>query len=466
MIQPNSIAPMLNSSQAIRSGNAVPRFAWRFAMAAMLSSLFSGCAALTNPVAHGVPVHILPEELIAESKEGFEPIPLPLLQQAPPKIYELAAGDTLGVYIEGVLGDAETPPPVNISESTDQPPSIGYPFPIRKDGTLSLPYVGAIHVAGLSIEGAQKVVVDAYLEKKILRPEDQRILITLLRPRHIKVLVIRDDSQERQRTLRRDSLFGLGTAQTVIGGSRHGEGMVLELPAYQNDVLNALTRSGGLPGLESRHEVVIQRAYGGTGEAPEPCAVCQTEGTGSMAKVERSPGKTRIPLRVRKGGQVDIRPEDIILHDNDILTVRARDPEFYYTGGILPANEFPMPNDYDLSVVEAVLKARGSLVNGGVNTSNFNGALIPPGMGGPSPSLLTVLRKLPNGSRVNIRVDLNEALRDPREDLLVQAGDVLILQQTAGEAVARYFTQTFNLNLFGRFINRADAQGSASLVVP
>jgi hypothetical protein len=67
---------------------------------------------------------------------------------------------------------------------------------------------------------------------------------------------------------------------------------------------------------------------------------------------------------------------------------------------------------------------------------------------------------------VNIRVNLNEALRDPREDLLVQAGDVLILQQTAGEAVARYFTQAFQLNLFGRFINSRDAQGSASLVVP
>jgi hypothetical protein len=84
MIKPNSIVPMLNSLHAIGSGRAVPRSVWRIAMVAMLSGLFSGCAALTNPVAHGVPVRILPAELIAKSKEGFEPIPLALLQQPPP----------------------------------------------------------------------------------------------------------------------------------------------------------------------------------------------------------------------------------------------------------------------------------------------------------------------------------------------------------------------------------------------
>jgi hypothetical protein len=63
-------------------------------------------------------------------------------------------------------------------------------------------------------------------------------------------------------------------------------------------------------------------------------------------------------------------------------------------------------------------------------------------------------------------VDLNEAVRDPRENILVQAGDVLILQETPQEAVARYISQVFQINLFTRFLNRADAQGSASLVLP
>ena len=177
-------------------------------------------------------------------------------------------------------------------------------------------------------------------------------------------------------------------------------------------------------------------------------------------------GITRIPMRVRTGESVNFQPEDIILNNGDIVTVRSRDPAFFYTGGILPSGEYPLPNDYDLTVVEAVLKARGPLFNGGINSSNLNGAIIQAGVGNPSPSQLSVLRKTPNQGQVTIKVDLNEAVRDPRENILVQAGDVLILQESSDEAFARYFSQVFQLNLFGRFINRQDAQGSASMVLP
>jgi hypothetical protein len=92
--------------------------------------------------------------------------------------------------------------------------------------------------------------------------------------------------------------------------------------------------------------------------------------------------------------------------------------------------------------------------------------VIQPGLGTPNPSLLAVLRQTPNGGQITIRVDLNEAVRDPRENILVQASDVLILQETPDEAIARYLSQVFQVNLFTRFLNRADAQGSASFVLP
>jgi protein involved in polysaccharide export with SLBB domain len=49
-------------------------------------------------------------------------------------------------------------------------PSIGYPIPIREDGTISLPFVGPIPAAGLTIEDAEKAVINAYRQKQILRP--------------------------------------------------------------------------------------------------------------------------------------------------------------------------------------------------------------------------------------------------------------------------------------------------------
>ena len=65
----------------------------------------SGCAALTNPVADGIPVSRLPDEVLGESREALRPIPLNLLGQDSPDVYRLAAGDILGMVIEGVLGD-------------------------------------------------------------------------------------------------------------------------------------------------------------------------------------------------------------------------------------------------------------------------------------------------------------------------------------------------------------------------
>jgi len=430
-----------------------------------VSLLLTGCASITNPVANGIPVRILPDELLAETKENFEPVPLTLLRQRRPEHYLLGPRDTLGIYIEGILGNEETPPPVNIPSSPDLPPSIGYPFPVRGDGTISLPYVGAVQVAGLQIEEAEEKVVEAYRKKDILRVDDKRILVTLLRPRHFRILVLREDARQAQLTLQRSSLRGIGTTQSSLGGGRQAEGQILELPAYENDVLNALAKTGGLPGLESTQEVIIQRGFWDTQSDPTgdqrryPTEADVLSGTADKQII-------RIPLHTRPGEPLGFGAQDVILNNGDILVIRGRDPEFYYTGGILPSSQLPLPNDYDLTVIEALLRSQGALANGGINSGNFNGALIGVGIGNPSPSLLTILRKTPQGGQVTIRVDLNEAMRDPRENILVQAEDVLILQETPNESFSRYFTQVFQWNFTGRLINRGDMQSTVQGVLP
>ena len=435
------------------------------ALAGAVVTLSLGCAAVTNPVANGLPVRMLPEELKAQDRERFEQVPLTMLRQPPPERYLLAAGDTLGIYIEGVIGVAETPPPVNIPDSAELPPSIGYPFPIRADGTISLPYVGPVEVAGMPVEDAEQRVIDAYLRKEILRPEDQRILVTLMRSRSIRVLVVREDSQQQQISLRNESLLGLGTTETTIGGGRRSVGQILELPAYENDVLNALARTGGLPGLESTQEVVIQRGYWNVASDPQGARALGGSAVAPAGGANR-PRITRIPLRIRPGQPIEFTPDDVILNTGDIVTIRGRDPAFFYTGGLLPSGEYPLPMDYNLTVVEAVLKVRGPLLNGGINASNLTGALVGAGIGNPSPNLLSVVRKTEGGGQVNIRVDLDEAVRDPRQNILVQAGDILILQEAPDQAMSRYFSQIFQTNFFVRWLNRGDAQGSVSVVAP
>ena len=152
---------------------------------------------------------MIPAELLAESKEGFEPIPWPLLQRTPEKRSLLVPGDVLGVYVEGVLGDESRLPPVNIPASGNIPPSMGYPIPVRSDGTISIPLIDPLPVEGLTIEDAEAKLVKAYtVDKKILAPGEERIILTMIRQKHVQINVIRQDS------------LGPGSAAVCAHGTR------------------------------------------------------------------------------------------------------------------------------------------------------------------------------------------------------------------------------------------------------
>jgi protein involved in polysaccharide export with SLBB domain len=421
--------------------------------------LSGGCAAVSNPVANGVPVRRLPPQFLARPRETDQPVPLSLLRQKPPEKYILEPGDVLGVWIEGVLGEQNQTPPVSLTERGRLPPAIGYPVPVREDGTISVPLVEPIKVQGMTLIEAENAIRNAYtVKKQILRPERERIIVTLLRPRTYSVLVIREDSG------------GLLVNQAgLIGNTKRGTGSVVDLPAYENDVLNALAQTGGLPGLDAENEIFIQRGY------------FKAEGDGQRLKQEMTlwadagrkpildlPGiqTIRIPLRLPPGVQPPFSSEDIVLRTGDIVFIRARDTEVFYTGGLLPPGEHVLPRDYDLDVVEAVVRVGGPLVSGGIQGNNLTGSLLLSGLGFPSPSQLTVIRRLPNGQQIPIRVDLNRALNDPRERILVQPGDFLILQEKPTEALLRYLSFQFRFSLFGRFINAEDGQGTVTGTLP
>jgi len=106
------------------------------------------------------------------------------------------------------------------------------------------------------------------------------------------------------------------------------------------------------------------------------------------------------------------------------------------------------------------------LINGAFGQNNLAGNLIQPGIGQPSPRLLTVVRRMPDGCQVPILVDLHRALVDPSERILVQAGDVLVLQETPCQAMVRYFTQNFEFTGIFTLFRHRDALGAAAVVAP
>lgn len=433
----------------------------------LLALLVNGCAAVTNPVANGVPVRRLPPELLGESREVGDSLPLNLLRQSPPEVYQLEPGDVLGVYIEGVLGDRSQLPPVRLVEASGLPPAMGYPVPVRENGTVSLPFVEPVRVQGLSILEAEALVRRAYtVDKEIIKPGRERIIVTLLQPRTSSVLVVRQDGASGAGSTVPVTFGGFVGTSEVIGGRKRGTGVNLELPAYENDVLNALTRSGGLPGLDAKNEVLIYRNKGSNATTPRRMPAVSPE-NGQVPGAEDSTEITRIPLRLPAGEEVPFRPEDIILNSGDIVFVPSRKTEVFYTGGLLTSGQYPLPRDYDLDVVSAISLVRGTLVNGGQNSNNFTGQTQNIGVGFPSPSLVSVVRRTPGGGQVTIHVNLNRALQDPRERILVQPDDLIILQNTMGEALTQYFSNSFfRLDFLGTILRRQDAIATTSITAP
>ena len=409
----------------------------------LLTFVLGGCAALTDPVADAIPVRYLPPEAFGESKECCPPIPLTLLQQKACDVYRLAPGDVLGIWIEGVLGErtlappVHTSPPVQVRDQRRLPPSMGYPVPVREDGAIVLPMLAPIQVRGRTLLEVEETIRKLLREdKQILNPANMQIAVTLLQPRQYHVVVLREES----------SGFTQGLVE-VVPTAKRGTGFSLDLAAGENDVLHALAVTGGLPGLDAYDEVIIEHGCfpdKASGEAIRK--QLETQAGGPLPNVQPT-SMVRIPLRWKPDAKLPFGPQDVVLHDGDIVLLRARDHDVFYTGGLLPVGMHYLPRDHDLDVVEAVASVRGPLINGAFVNNNLAGNLINPGIGFDNPSLLVVLRRLPNCSELPIRVDLNVALRDRRERIRVLPGDLLILQEQPHAAIARYVgTTMFNFS--------------------
>ena len=228
--------------------------------AAVLLPMVTGCAAF-RPV-KGVPARYVPDEFRGGSRSGKRTIDLKLLQQQlpPHHLHRVDSGDLLSVYVEGILGRRDQPPPANFPpQNSDVPPSVGYSVPVRDDGTISLPLVGNLPVRGLTLAEVEQRLREAYMVKKqYLQPDAERVMVFLQKPRTHRVLVIRQEASS-------DVSIG-AQGQLNIGALKRGTGKVVNLPIYKNDVLNALAETGGLPGLDAENALYNSRSRGGSAD--------------------------------------------------------------------------------------------------------------------------------------------------------------------------------------------------------
>ncbi len=424
---------------SFRNGHLQRALLW--GCVAMLPIL-TGCTAVLSPI-DTIPAERLPPQFLAEPQAQKEPIDVSRLRVPKPPYYLLDKGDVLGVFIEGVLGTVDDAPPVVIPmEGSDIPPAIGFPVPVREDGTISLPLVKPIPVRGLNIQQVEQLVSRTYRDgEKPLLTEDARIIVTLIRERTYRVFVVRQDNSPGGQGLVQAQQLQTGISDRQDLTSR---GFALQMPADKNDLLNALTQTGGMPGVNAKSEVRILRGdrISQANRDKEVEEFYRSHSAdefpyGVLPPVGDESNVVKIPTRLNPGEQVNFRTEDIILREGDIVYVDSRDTEFYYTGGLLRGGQFLVPRDFDLDVIGAMSISGTSIAAGNSFGSQFGGVQ------GVPPTELVVLRQLPGNQQIAIRVDVNRAINDRRSRILVKAGDTLLLRYKPQEEFVNFGLGTF-----------------------
>lgn len=374
------------------------------------------------------------------SMEGINPIKL---RMDPAKEYHLGPGDTLGVFIETVTGVPDQPVPIHTPDpSTNLPPATGYPFTVHDDGTITLPQMSSsFNVEGLTLKETQALITRAYVDVLRILGKEANITVSLIRPRTYHVIVIREDVLPAD--VRYDYRMTQSKGNSFIGTEDRGTAKTLDLWAGQNDVLNALNQTGGMPSMMAQNEVIILR--GDFDEMTGRDAVIGKNYTniGYSPYANGNPNIVRIPLRLRPDQPFpELTQADITLKDGDVVVVQSREAEVFYTGGMLEGGMYPIPRDFDLDVFSAMSMAGGSVAvaAGGTNTrGSAVGNIIPP-------TRLLVIREV-NGYQRAIKIDMKRGLTDSNERILIQPNDLILLEYTPAEVAANLLLSTFSLRL-------------------
>jgi polysaccharide biosynthesis/export protein len=254
---------------------------------------------------------------------------------------------------------------------------------VAADGTVELPVLGRIPVAGVTPDASHQAVVQAcYREGVSEKPP--LVQVSLEKPRQHRV---------------------------IINGAVSRPG-VYTLSRENSDLVSALAAAGGLS-REAGEKIVIQSRHAPPEGTQSGSGIVPTGGWSDDVNAAGEPKEFSFPADRR---EIPLTPTSTAklasaeLHDGDVVTVERRDPpSIVVTGIVNRPGRYDLPIGQELRILDAIAMAHG------VSYKVLDRVM--------------VCRKVRGkNERAVIEVNLREATRNQTENILLMAGDVVSVE--------------------------------------
>ncbi len=346
----------------MQANTAIRPVAYLLALSAFCA-VCSGCAGTGRRFS----AESMPDRLRVASRPNPRELNLTGLAGVPQPVNSIGPGDFLEVDIAPGLDRAAVVPTLNVQ--------------VDDDGSITLPELGRVHVAGLRADTAASTIQTAFLNRQVYRNPVVTVRI----------------KEKRQNSIR------------VAGGVRH-EG-TYELPVGQSDLLSAIIAAGGLSDdagwiVEVRTPRPLppsDYAGGSSGDGVTPAGFRQESDTG---------GSIMQPIRVNLAESDQSVVSGMPLDDGAVVMVQKRNPKSITVLGLVNKPGPIEVESNDITLLQAIGLA------GGVKNQFAN--------------RVVVTRPAVSGDPFTIVVKITEARKSGRSNLLLGPGDVVTVEQTPG----------------------------------
>lgn len=342
----------ISNIAASRRGNRSRRARWLLRWTILCAAALLACGCQQGRIYRA---SSLPPNFLAPPVSSLRNVDLSRFAQSRADNERLYAGDIVEVSIATGLEEGDLPV---------------WKLRIAEDGTVNVPLVGNVGIAGLELTEAEMAIrTESIRRGKFVDP-------------NVSLLMLQRRSN-----------------RITIAGAVEQPG-VYELPRTSSDLLAALVAAGG-PTAEAGTIVEIRQP------APEPHLAARPQ-FASFAPGQSAPASLRIDLQqAMRGGAPDLR-----LPDGAAVMIEKRPTRYVHVIGLVnQANQFEMPADQELRLLDAIAMAGGRTLS--------------------IADKVQVVRTLPGATEpILIEASVNAAKRDGASNIVLAAGDVVSVEET------------------------------------